>query len=454
LTPTYTPFQSPEERSQIFIELINSETNDYARDFETAEDFVSYTIENEFGVDSETTETEIDGQLAVRSSPIINDARHRQTILYAMLRDDGWAVLASINAPDNPSSLYGNNIESGEAELLSILESLEFDADSAERPFERNLAVYNTSGVMLEESYISDDGLMMLQYSSDWEIENADILSTMVANISYYVEFKLAHENITVEVMLIKIGDEYFNQPRDEDTPEEYLYASRNSEDSDVQQFRIGEFDAVKLIEAEGQAITQTITYALDDSWIAMVIMSSASETLLNQYESTVVAVMETITYTTGANFIDSPILNVSLPDPWQMVRAEQYNGVYQFFLVSSDEARLRYGEIIIFVANLETLGAVETAKEGLEALLSEASTVDYETEIITIDDYEVLRSNIATVEESGGANFYAAASLFLVDANWMFFAITQSGNQEDIPEMLETIDTIITTMEITLPED
>jgi hypothetical protein len=449
-TPKYLPM-APQDRSRILIEFINSETNDYAQDFETAEDFAGYIIGTEEVVNANFTETEIAGNSAVRSSSLSGD---RIIVMYTIFRDDSWAVVASINAPTSPPSYQDNDLESGEEALISILESLVFDSEAAATPFERNLEVYDTSDIKLGENYSSDDGMITLQYPSEWEIKDTSELTDFTAIIVYFIEFELPNENIEISFSIIEIGSEALNPARDADTTEEYLHALRYSEESEVKQFQIGEFDAVSGRATEGEESRQIITYAINDEWITQSSVTAISNELLEQYEASVVAIMESINFTIGAGFIAFPFFNVDLPQPWEVASAYTENETSEFVLQSSDETKFQDAAIFLFLENLEDAGLSEAAEEGLETLLANISTIEYETEIITIDDYEVLRGGTSSVTASNGRVYYLGISLTIVNDNWVFAAYAQSSQEEDIPIMLQDISTIIADMEITFRED
>jgi hypothetical protein len=453
LTPAYNPFQNPADRSQIFIEIINPENKDFAENMETAEDFADYTIREGFGRRVNLEEVEIAGMTGVRSEVISN--RDRDTILFAFVLENGWMIIASINAPQEPLSFNDNDIDNGESDLLALLESLEFDVTAAETVFERNLDAYDTSDIELGESYTSDDGLMIFAYPEDWEMLQGDGFGAMVGTIGYIYEFSvdLDEEDAELYLMVFEVGNGYYNQPMDANTPEEYLHKMRNSENGTVSEFRIGNYDAVSLVSRIEGSYRQEISYALNEEWIVLVSLEAASEHALEAYEAGLVAMIATIQFTVGASFIEFPMLSVTLPEPWEVATASTSSEGYNIKLQSGDREQYQDASIFIYLRTLESADLLDAAEGDLEDLMAGLSPVEFETSIIEIGDYEVLQSEIQEIEGQRGG-LYAAVSLIRLDEDWFFFAVSQSVVEDEVQSILADVETIIAEMEISLSEE
>ena len=195
ITSNYYTAISTQDFSYISLELINTEATAYPQTFETSYDIAEYAIERENLVDAQIRDTESTNEEFVRSEGIKDE---RTIVLYTTLREDNWALIASVDVPIEPSPRENNTIKFGEVALWTILDSLKFDAIAAATPFERNLEVYNTSGITLDKTYLSDNGILELSYPTDWELDDIKSGASIneIENYGYIFVFETPDEDI------------------------------------------------------------------------------------------------------------------------------------------------------------------------------------------------------------------------------------------------------------------
>ena len=106
---------------------------------------------------------------------------------------------------------------------------------------------------------------------------------------------------------------------------------------------------------------------------------------------------------------------------------------------------------ILIQIVNLEVLDLLEVVEEdGLDGLVELILPDDLERDEITIADYDSVQSDVF----SPGENIYAKYTLILLDDKWLFLSYAAAFEDDAIESLQEDINTIIETMENTLPED
>lgn len=257
----------------------------------------------------------------------------------------------------------------------------------------------------------------------------------------------------------MKIGSSSFRQPLDRDTPEEFVNFYRSSPINAVRQFRIGEFDAVHLRESDGKAnengdAIQLVTFELNDEWVALFLSKTSSYEIMDKYEPSIVAVLESINLQLEAGYTAFPFFIVELPQRWEAISGNFNDNKHNITLASSDNPQLLFPRIFIYVEKLEGFALENGGKDILETVIPNPRETDFETQIVTIDDYKVLASNPSYITTSLGLEGYQAITITFIQQDWVFVAVAESPDEEDIPIMMEDIRTIITNMEITLPDN
>ncbi|MBK9123611.1 MAG: hypothetical protein IPM16_10910 [Chloroflexi bacterium] len=180
-------------------------------------------------------------------------------IVYVIVRDDGWIVHADLAAPPD-------EVASGETVMLGLLESLEFDAQAAAIPFERNLPVYDVSGVTLDQNFTSDDMLFSLQYPSTWGAATYNMIGAE-QQVGAGLSFADPDAGVELNVVVIDVTRNEMGLPLDMDTPQEFMRAAREARSDvigpgrliEISEFRIAENDAVSFITQVEDHYTQTV---------------------------------------------------------------------------------------------------------------------------------------------------------------------------------------------------
>ncbi|GAB5494768.1 MAG: hypothetical protein Phog2KO_49830 [Phototrophicaceae bacterium] len=361
------------------------------------------------------------------------------TILYIVELTVDWVVFIRITPSED-------NLQTGEDDLLFILESLEFDLEAASTPFVRDLDEYDFGDITLANDYQSSDYNLSLSYSDDWDLVNTNEAINSATSTAYLLRFE--QESVSISISVYDVTDTELNAPPDRDTPDEVLLPLRQSDEGRVEQFLIDEYEAVSIEIQDDNVFTQTITVALNDDWLAQASMSASSEEELDNVESVVVATLASIELVVGSSYITSPVLNVALPEAWEVDFINFENEEYRFSMITTPNNTLAV--IMIVIVNIEELGIAEAIDNvGFEAV-SRDFFPNRSTNDIRLGEYEVVQADMFEVLNES----YVISSLIRLDKNWLFVAYAISGNEDVTESLQEDLNTIIETMEITLPEE
>lgn len=432
------PFGGP-PRSRILFELIDRNDNDM-EDLETPLEFVEDALAGFVDFDDVQDLTLLDSP-SVRVA--FGNTAGSPTILYSIVLNDEWVILASILPEEDKQ-------DTGEDDLLFILESIEFDLEAASTPFVRDLDEYDFGDVALTNDYVSEDANLSLSYSDNWNLADTNEMTNFSSLISYMLQFE--QDDVAINIGVFDVTDGGLNAPPDANSPYEVMLSLRQSDADSMEEFLINEYEVVSTRAVVDGASQQTIVFALNNNWLVQASVKASSEEELDAVEPTFIATLASLEFAVGASYIASPVLNVELPEPWGLGLMEFENGVrYEFILRPSDNDDPNGPRILIQIADLEPLDLLDVVEDdGLDGLLELILPDGLGWDEIMIADYEAVQTEVISPDEG----LYASYTIMLLEEKWIFLAYT-AGFDEDIMESLqEDINTIIETMEITLPED
>jgi len=463
-------FFGNEDRSRMEFDIVNPATAGYPRTVISPLDYANYTLEDQI---LESSETEVAGYPAVRAipahpamppSPTITiqenfgdpvTATPKPTQLephagrfYAIVRDDGWVILINLAAP-------AAEVQIREQQALQMVQSLVFNADAAATPFQRNLEVYDVSHIRLARTYSSSDGILSLEYPADWKIDHERQFNFTMGDpiIAYGVPFAPPDNDAEIHIMVMDVTSEGIGAGANMDTGEEFMQMERQATEGERKQYRIGGFDAVFVIYVNNEANTEEfIELALNNVWVATGFIKAESREQVTKYEAQVTAILESLQFPLGSPTITSPVLNISLPEPWILYSMQQDEGRwYNFKLQTSNVDVTDNAFIIIELVDLVANGLTYISDtDDLKNNIPNIGTISDQPSVRYAGSYEVV-SVLALNEEYG---FFIEFNSLLANDDWLIAIYGVAYSEDEAHNTLPCIDAIITDMELTLPDE
>lgn len=379
---------------------------------------------------------------AERIELLFPDVAHRQGILDVVVRSDQWITLASITTPEG-------KLKSAEQTLLDLVQSLKFDAKKATIPFKRNIDVYDVSNIPLSLTYISAGGNLELSYPHDWQIIKDEPYENPPA--AYYLQFAPSKEDAKLVIMILDTTRDIFGYGRNRDSSSEFMREMRLANVNKGSQYRIGNYDAVSIIQAKDNNMQQLLCFGLNEFWVTCATVTAKNTNVLTQYEAPMVAVLASLKFGLGEPVINTAGIRFNLPEDWKLDTTQQENGDYYLFTLRPTGIK-RYMDLhfTIEMVDLKARGYIKkpTIKE-LKAMLAHMPTTVNESHVETIGDFRVLDSQVFNETEK----IYGENTLCMLNERWLLviwgYAYTADEAQGTIP----IIDSIIKGIELALPK-
>ncbi len=237
------------------------------------------------------------------------------------------------------------------------------------------------------------------------------------------------------------------------DTGEEFMQMERQATEGERKQYRIGGFDAVFVIYVNNEANTEEfIELALNNVWVATGFIKAESREQVTKYEAQVTAILESLQFPLGSPTITSPVLNISLPEPWILYSMQQDEGRwYNFKLQTSNVDVTDNAFIIIELVDLVANGLTYISDtDDLKNNIPNIGTISDQPSVRYAGSYEVV-SVLALNEEYG---FFIEFNSLLANDDWLIAIYGVAYSEDEAHNTLPCIDAIITDMELTLPDE
>lgn len=477
-----TAYLGNSDHSRILIELINPATSAYPRNLTTPQEYATYILSKPvnydsfnhkmFGVYGNTLKDTVNNDdnnskfntiyvyptwfaaepaasraVTISDDPGVRTAlkfpaeANRRAILEVVVRKDGWVMVASVNAPPE-------ELASGERALLEIAKSLVFDAKKAATPFERDLKTYDFSKISLKETYNTTDGNFEVNYPAGWHVTDLSYGEPAMGVI--FAQFEPPDKAVELDVFVLDTTSETMGLSPTQNSAEEFMQEQRRLAAVNGSQFRIGTYDAVKLLTYKKGESRREIYFALNDSWIAGASISGKDATSVTEYEASAVAVLASLKFTLGESLIDFEVLQAELPDSWiHVANAHDDNDYYRFALKPANRADFSNLYIVIELVNLKTRGYSNVTFDDLKNILPQVVTrVDY-SNMIRVKGHKALCAETYTESDASFGEYV----LYMVNDQWLVVVSGRSTFQDAAYGTLQDMMTIINKMDISLPD-
>lgn len=478
-----TAYLGNSNNSRILIELINPTTSAFPRNLTTPQEYADYILSKPVNYDSFnhkmfgvygnslkdtmnnddntrkfntiyvsptwfTAEPAASWDLTISGDPGVRIAlkfpaeANRHAVLDVVVRKDGWVIVASVNTP--PEELI-----SGERSLLEIVKSLVFDAKKAGIPFKRDLKTYDFGKISLRATYTTTDGNFEVRYPAGWHVTDLSYGEPAMGVI--FAQFEPPDKAVELDVFVLDTTSETMGLSPTQNSAEEFMQEQRRLAAVNGSQFRIGTYDAVKLLTTKNGESKREIYFALNDSWIAGASISGKDATSVTEYEASAVAVLASLKFTLGESLIDFEVLHVALPEAWMHeTNKHQDNDFYQFVLRPANRADFSTRYIVIELVNLKARGYGKVTITDLKRILSQLVTRIDKSRTITIGDYEALRAE-AFVQDSASFEEY---TMYMLNDKWLIVLYGGADTLEVARGTVKDINAIVKDMEVSLPDD
>ncbi len=366
----------------------------------------------------------------------------RLAVMYAVVRSDGWIVLASISTP-------AGGLKTGEPTLLKLIESLVFDAKKASVKFERNLQNYDVSKISLPQTHTTANGNLALRYPAGWKITRDEPYADPPS--AYILGFTVPNKNAEIVIVVMDVSKDTVGLPLDQNSAEEFMQKQRRQVTSKGSQFRIGDDDAVSIIKSQKDETEQHIYVALNDFWVVDAKINAKTSKIIASYEASVVAIIASYQFALGEPVINSPILQTRLPQDWVLSgMANENDNYYKFVLRPTGLQSTSNSLITIELVNLYALANISPiTTDDLKSMMANiVSRVD-KFRITTVGDYQTLRAK--TFTEASGV--FGEDTMCILNDEWMLALWGEAYSPDAAQATLPVINTLINTIEISFPD-
>jgi hypothetical protein len=415
-----------EERSRIILEFLKDTPDD---NLVNPVDYAAYVLEDDYSV---IEETEINGYPAVLVEiGDVDDAQYG--ILYSIVRDDGWVVIASLGTPVENQDASVDDFE-------QFIDSVEFDSELAEIPFVRDTPDYDYSDVELTQSHTNQQGLLSVDYPTDWELTSSEPYYSGPP-LGYVVRFELPEDEMSAFIFVFDTTTDRLGLPLNQNTSYEYMYHRRNLTGVELSEYRIGEFDAV-LVEADEEN-SLSLYFDANEIWIAQGSITGGTDEARHAYESELIAIMASLEFGLQQSFVSAPLFYVDFSDEWVYAVNNQDSSNYaQYILRPAGSVNPAGPRIVIEFIYIESSDKV--LLEDIPGLI-EVEAIN--SEWLTIGDNEIYRFEARQSESPQ----FGRWSAFYVGEEWLMIVQSLANIETQFEATLDIAESIIENVEFTL---